>query len=175
MIVVVGEAYPEPDQVPEVLAALSPHYALLFIWNHPHVAFVSLGAIVLCVTGAEAQFAPRKTDAKDADARNAARPLFQPPQFPLVLPNARTRNGVGQTVKDLSEDPYAGADVTLTLSAKDEAGNQEPPQTLVVQLTEPPPSCTEISLNDFNLFLTGDYTGGHDVEGKVAVGGNITM
>ena len=34
------------------------------------------------------------------------------PQFALVLPNARTRNGVGQTVKDLSEDPYAGADVT---------------------------------------------------------------
>ncbi|HEY1412106.1 MAG TPA: TIGR02302 family protein, partial [Rhodopila sp.] len=52
------------------------------------------------------------------------RPLFDPPQFPLVLPNARTRNGVGQTVKDLSEDPYAGADVTLTLTAKDEAGNE---------------------------------------------------
>ena len=42
---------------PEVLAALSPHYALLFIWNHSHVAFVSLGAIVLCVTGAEALYA----------------------------------------------------------------------------------------------------------------------
>ena len=41
-----------------------------------------------------------------------------------MLPNARTRNGVGQTVKDLSEDPYSGADVTLTLTAKDEAGNE---------------------------------------------------
>jgi uncharacterized protein (TIGR02302 family) len=50
--------------------------------------------------------------------------LFEPPQFALVLPNARTRKGVGQTVKDLSEDPYAGADVTMTLSAKDEAGNE---------------------------------------------------
>ncbi len=40
-----------------------------------------------------------------------------------MLPNARTRNGVGQTVKDLTEDPYAGAEVTLTLTAKDEAGN----------------------------------------------------
>ena len=37
---------------------------------------------------------------------------------------SRTRNGVGQTVKDLSEDPYAGAEVTLTLTAKDEAGNE---------------------------------------------------
>ncbi len=41
-----------------------------------------------------------------------------------MLPNARTRNGVGQTVKDLTEHPYAGADVTLTLRAKDEAGNE---------------------------------------------------
>ena len=54
----------------------------------------------------------------------SARPLFTPPDFPLVLPNARTRSGVGQTVKDLTEHPYAGADVTLTLRAKDEAGNE---------------------------------------------------
>ncbi len=79
------------------------------------------------VTGAAAQFVPRATEdkdgTKDADGK-AARPLFQPPQFALTLPNARTRNGVGQTVKDLSEDPYSGADVTLTLTAKDEAGNE---------------------------------------------------
>jgi uncharacterized protein (TIGR02302 family) len=78
------------------------------------------------VTGAEAQFVPRAADgneSREADAK-AARPLFQPPQFPLTLPNARTRNAVGQMVKDLSEDPYSGADVTLTLTAKDEAGNE---------------------------------------------------
>ncbi len=62
----------------------------------------------------------------NGDDANAAspRPLYDPPQFQLVLPNARTRNGVGQTVKDLSDNPYAGADVTLTLTAKDEAGNE---------------------------------------------------
>ncbi len=64
-----------------------------------------------------------KDATRDTDGK-AARPLYQPPQFPLTLPNARTRNGVGQTVKDLSEDPYSGADVTLTLTAKDEAGNE---------------------------------------------------
>ncbi len=58
------------------------------------------------------------------NAGEAARPLFAAPEFVLSLPNARTRNGVGQTVKDLSEDPYAGADVTLTLTARDEAGNE---------------------------------------------------
>src|SRR5882672_1421451 len=47
------------------------------------------------VTGAEAQIAPRSSDAsKDGATKTTARPLFQPPQFPLVLPNARTRNGV---------------------------------------------------------------------------------
>jgi uncharacterized protein (TIGR02302 family) len=73
------------------------------------------------VTEARAQFAARPGDAPKPAAE--PRPLFDPPQFPLVLPNARTRNGVGQTVKDLSEDPYAGAEVTLMLTAKDEAGN----------------------------------------------------
>jgi uncharacterized protein (TIGR02302 family) len=64
------------------------------------------------------------TGAGDNANAAAPRPLYDPPQFQLVLPNARTRNGVGQTVKDLSDNPYAGADVTLTLTAKDEAGNE---------------------------------------------------
>jgi uncharacterized protein (TIGR02302 family) len=89
------------------------------------------------VTGAEAHVATRSADAgKDGDNKPAARPLFQPPQFPLVLPNARTRNGVGQTVKDLSEDPYAGADVTLTLTAKDEAGNEARSEPFNMRLPE---------------------------------------
>ncbi|MDB5520563.1 MAG: hypothetical protein JWQ82_160 [Tardiphaga sp.] len=72
------------------------------------------------VTEAHARFEARQSDGKDA----APKPLFKAPEFQLTLPNARTRAGVGQTVKDLSEDPYAGADVTLTLTAKDEAGNE---------------------------------------------------
>ncbi len=71
-----------------------------------------------------------------AAAQQPARPLFTAPQFPLVLPNARTRNGVGQTVKDLSEDPYAGADVTLTLTAKDEAGNEGKSEPFSMRLPE---------------------------------------
>jgi KUP system potassium uptake protein len=42
---------------PAVLAAMSPHYALLFIINHTHLAFVALGAVILCATGAEALYA----------------------------------------------------------------------------------------------------------------------
>jgi uncharacterized protein (TIGR02302 family) len=81
------------------------------------------------VTEAQARFAAR-TDAAPS------RPLYTPPSFSLVLPNARTRNGVGQTVKDLSEDPYAGADVTLTLTAKDEAGNEGKSEPFNMRLPE---------------------------------------
>jgi len=43
---------------PEVLAALSPHHALLFLWQHGlSGSFGALGALVLCITGAEALFA----------------------------------------------------------------------------------------------------------------------
>jgi uncharacterized protein (TIGR02302 family) len=86
------------------------------------------------VTQAQAHFALRNPAAAADGA--AARPLFAPPDFPLALPNARTRSGVGQTVKDLSEDPYAGAEMTLTLSARDEAGNEGRSEPAQVRLPE---------------------------------------
>jgi KUP system potassium uptake protein len=42
---------------PEILKALSPTYALTFLTEHFHIAFFSLAAIVLSVTGAEALYA----------------------------------------------------------------------------------------------------------------------
>ena len=42
---------------PEILGAVSPHHALRFIWNNPGISFIILGAVVLCVTGAEALYA----------------------------------------------------------------------------------------------------------------------
>jgi uncharacterized protein (TIGR02302 family) len=86
------------------------------------------------VTEAQAHFVVRPGDAPKPAAE--PRPLFEAPRFPLVLPNARTRNGVGQTVKDLSEDPYAGAEVTLTLTAKDEAGNEGRSEPFNMRLPE---------------------------------------
>ncbi len=90
------------------------------------------------VTEARASFVARPPQAKPGEAAELAkpRPLFDPPAFALVLPNARTRNGVGQTVKDLSEHPYAGADVTLTLAAKDEAGNEGTSEPFDMRLPE---------------------------------------
>ena len=44
-------------QNPAILWALSPHYALAFLLGNPAVAFIALGSVVLCVTGAEALYA----------------------------------------------------------------------------------------------------------------------
>jgi uncharacterized protein (TIGR02302 family) len=74
------------------------------------------------VTGAQATFAPKQ---KTAGAKALApRPLFGPPEMPLSLPQARTRNGAGQTIKDLTEHPWAGTEVTMTLTARDDGGNE---------------------------------------------------
>jgi KUP system potassium uptake protein len=48
---------PHIQHNPEVLQALNPAYALGFFAEHQLVAFVMLGAVVLCVTGGEALYA----------------------------------------------------------------------------------------------------------------------
>ena len=73
------------------------------------------------VIAAQANFALKQKPGPDG---RVPRPLYGAPDFTLVLPQARTRNGAGQTTKDLSDHPWAGAEVTLTLVARDEAGNE---------------------------------------------------
>jgi KUP system potassium uptake protein len=42
---------------PEILGAINPLHALRFMWAQPGTTFIILGAVVLCVTGAEALYA----------------------------------------------------------------------------------------------------------------------
>ena len=42
---------------PGVLRGLSPTYGVLFVLDHPGIAFIAMGAIVLVITGAEALYA----------------------------------------------------------------------------------------------------------------------
>jgi len=42
---------------PAIVRALSPTYALAFVAEHPLITFVAMGAVVLCITGAEALYA----------------------------------------------------------------------------------------------------------------------
>jgi len=88
------------------------------------------------VTEAQATFARKET--AGAQNQKAARPLYGPPEFPLVLPQARTRNGAGQTIKDLTEHPFAGADLSLALVARDQAGNEGRSEPFSMKLPERP-------------------------------------
>ena len=72
------------------------------------------------VVEAKATFALKDETPSD----KAKRPLYGAPDYVLTLPQARTRGGAAQTTHDLSEHPWAGADVVLTLLARDEAGNE---------------------------------------------------
>jgi uncharacterized protein (TIGR02302 family) len=71
------------------------------------------------VVDAKATFALKD----EAPAGKPRHPLFAEPDFPLTLPQARARSGAAQTTRDLTEHAWAGAEVVMTLTAKNEAGN----------------------------------------------------
>src|SRR5215813_4119989 len=74
------------------------------------------------VVGAQAQF--KLKDGYKGTNGEPPRSLFDAPDVSLALPQPRTKNGVGQTTKDLTEHPWAGAETVMTLTARDEAGNE---------------------------------------------------
>jgi uncharacterized protein (TIGR02302 family) len=86
------------------------------------------------VTEARATFA-RKDDAPSASG-DGPHPLYGPPDFALILPQARTRNAIGQTIKDLTDSPWAGAEVMMMLIARDEGGNEGHSEPFAFRLPE---------------------------------------
>jgi KUP system potassium uptake protein len=78
---------------PEILWAISPHYALGFIFAEPEVTFLILGAVVLCVTGGEALY---------ADMGHFGKKPIRVAWFTIVMP-ALTLNYFGQGALLLSE------------------------------------------------------------------------
>ena len=81
---------------PEILGALSPHHALRFMWHNPGITFIILGAVVLCVTGAEALY---------ADLGHFGKKPIRLAWFSVVMP-ALTLNYFGQGAL-LLESPEA--------------------------------------------------------------------
>jgi len=71
---------------PAILLAVSPHYALGFMIDNPLVTFIILGAVVLCVTGAEALY---------ADLGHFGKKPIRLAWFSVVMP-ALTLNYFGQ-------------------------------------------------------------------------------
>ena len=82
---------------PTILKALSPHYALMFMWASPGTTFIILGAIVLCVTGAEALY---------ADMGHFGKRPIRLAWFSVVMP-ALTLNYFGQGALLLSNPAAA--------------------------------------------------------------------
>jgi len=78
---------------PEIMWALSPHYAVQFIINEPTVTFLILGAVVLCVTGGEALY---------ADMGHFGKKPIRLAWFTVVMPSL-TLNYFGQGALLLSE------------------------------------------------------------------------
>ncbi len=56
-VTLAGLGVPQIFAAPQILASLSPHWAISLLVREPLVAFVLLGAVVLTVTGAEALYA----------------------------------------------------------------------------------------------------------------------
>ncbi len=71
---------------PSILWAINPYYALRFIVEQPGITFIILGAVVLCVTGAEALY---------ADMGHFGRRPIRVTWFTVVMP-ALTLNYFGQ-------------------------------------------------------------------------------
>ena len=84
------------------------------------------------VVEAKATFARKEEKASE----KSPRPLFSAPDYALVLPQQRTRAGTAQTTHDLTEHPWAGTDVMLTLTARDEAGNEGRSEPRELQLPQ---------------------------------------
>jgi KUP system potassium uptake protein len=56
-VVLAATGLPEIVRYPGILRALSPSYIVSFVAAHPYLAFISLSAVVLAITGAEALYA----------------------------------------------------------------------------------------------------------------------
>ena len=71
---------------PLILAAISPHYAVGFMWDNPGTTFIILGAVVLCVTGGGALY---------ADMGHFSKKASRVASFTVAMP-ALTLNYFGQ-------------------------------------------------------------------------------
>lgn len=90
---------------PSVLLAMSPTYAVAFVLNHYGIAFITLGAVFLCLTGAEALY---------ADMGHFGKTPIRVAWFGLVMPSL-VLNYFGQGALVLA-DPGAVANPFFNLA-----------------------------------------------------------
>ncbi len=110
------------------------------------------------VTDARADFAKPVMRGKAVTGRT----LVGAPKIDLALPAGSGGIGEAQTTADLSEHPWAGARVTMTLSARDEGGNEglsDPVEVTLPQRTFVKPLAKALVEQRRNLVLAPDERG----------------
>ena len=110
------------------------------------------------VTGAQANFAKPSVAGKPVTGRT----LAEAPKMGLALPAGAGGLGEAETTADLSEHPWAGARVTMTLSAKDEGGNEGLSDPVEITLPQRPfvkPLARALVEQRRNLVLAPDNKG----------------
>ena len=96
------------------------------------------------------------------DGRPATRPLVEPPKASLQIPPAGSEDGAAETTIDLSDHPWAGAKVEMTLIARDEGGNEGKSEPVTVTLPQKPfvkPLARALVEQRRNLILNPDDRG----------------
>ena len=86
------------------------------------------------VASAEALLADPAIDGTPTEGK----PLVAAPKVPLALPGITNGVGDGDTTADLSDSPWAGAQVTMTLVARDEGGNEGRSEPVTLSLPQKP-------------------------------------
>ncbi len=94
--------------------------------------------------------------------RPAHRSLVEPPKASLQIPPAGSEGGAAETTIDLSDHPWAGARVEMTLIAHDEGGNEGKSEPVIVTLPQKPfvkPLARALVEQRRNLILDPDDRG----------------
>lgn len=72
------------------------------------------------------------------EAKAGARPLYDAPEMTLTLPRRAASDHSARTTSDLTEHPWAGVPVTVTLHAADAAGQEAASEAKTIVLPERP-------------------------------------
>jgi uncharacterized protein (TIGR02302 family) len=107
------------------------------------------------VTSAEATFSNPELHGRSIVGHT----LVDPPKIPLTLPPTLGARGRAQTIADLSDSPWGGAHVSMTLAAHDDGGNIGKSEPIDVTLPQRPfskPIARALAEQRRNLVLAPD-------------------
>lgn len=116
-----------PDLPPTIALAGEPKRAVNGTLDLAYTVEDDYGAV-----SGNAEFKQETADAP------GAHPLYGAPEMPLTLPRRGAQDKAARTTRDLTQHPWAGSRVALTLSVKDAAGQEGRSPTREMVLPERP-------------------------------------